>query len=515
MKTLRSYVRGEWHAATAGFAELHDPVTEKPIARASSSGIDFGAVLEHARTVGGPALRGLSFAMRGRILKEISKALYKARDELIELSRQNTGTTGRDAAFDLDGATGTLAYYAALGEKLGEERRLPVDDPVPLGKKEGAWTRHVRVPLQGAAVHVNAFNFPAWGFAEKAACALLAGMPVITKPATSSALVTERCAEIAVGAGVLPEGAFQLICGSTGDLLGRLGPQDVFAFTGSADTALKLRRGDNLLAHNVRVNLEADSLNAAVLAPDVEEDGDAWKLFIREVAREMTQKTGQKCTAVRRVFVPESRIDAVQAALAARLGKTVVGDPRDESVRMGPLATASQLRDAVAGVKRLREAAKLVHGTGERVDGAGAEPGRGYFFGPTLLHADDPDAAGVVHEHEVFGPVATLLPYDGDPMRAAELVARARGTLVTSIYTEDGDWTREFVDQGGAHTGRVYIGSAAVAPQAPGSGIAFPHSQHGGPGRAGGGSELGGLAGLELYTQRVALQGDRGRLDVL
>ncbi|MEE8103987.1 MAG: 3,4-dehydroadipyl-CoA semialdehyde dehydrogenase [Planctomycetota bacterium] len=515
MKTLKSYVCGEWHTAAAGFADLHDPVTEETIARVSSSGVDFAGVLDHARTAGGPALRAMTFGERGQMLKTLSKALREHRDELIELSMKNTGTTVADARFDLDGATQTLAYYAHLGSQLGDRTTLLDSEGVAFGKTDDFWGRHVRVPLHGVAVHINAFNFPAWGFSEKAACALLAGVPVITKPATSSAFVTERCVEILVESKALPEGSFQLICGSTGDLLSRLGSQDVLAFTGSASTAMKLRCGENLLASNARVNLEADSLNAAVLGPDVKDGSDTFGLFVRDVCREMTQKTGQKCTAVRRIFVPAELADAATAAISQRLARTVTGNPRDESVRMGPLATAAQLTDAIEGVRKLREAAQLVHGSGERVDGVGAEPGQGFFFAPTLLRADDVDAAGVVHEHEVFGPVATLLPYDGTAEQAAQLVGRANGTLVTSTYSDDEAWTAAFLQAGGAFTGRIYLGSAAIAEHGFGSGVALPQSQHGGPGRAGGGAELGGLRGLDLYTQRVALQGSKSTVEQL
>ncbi len=515
MKTLKSYVCGEWYTADKAFRDLHDPVSGETIARASSSGVDIEAVLEHARDKGGPALRAMTFLERGALLKGMSKALHAARDELIELSIQNTGTTVRDAAFDLDGATGTLGYYAYLSKSLGDRRTLSEDDGMALAKEDAFWGRHIKVPLRGVAVHINAFNFPAWGFAEKAACALLAGVPVISKPATSSALVTERCVEIIVEAGILPEGAFQFLCGSTGRLLSLLGSQDVLAFTGSADTALKLRCGENLLASNARVNLEADSLNAAVLAPDVAAESDTFSLFIKDVAREMTQKSGQKCTAVRRIFVPDAQADAVQEALGARLSKTVTGNPRDESVRMGPLATAGQLRDAISGVKLLGDVADIVFGSGERVNGVGADAKKGYFFGPTLLRARDPRDTQVIHEHEVFGPVATIIPYDGSASAAASAVARAQGTLVVSLYSEDNAWVEQYVQEGGAFTGRLYLGSSAMASQGMGSGIALPQSQHGGPGRAGGGCELGGLRGLDLYMQRVALQGAKQMVESL
>ncbi len=512
MKTLKSYARGAWHEATGGFSTLVDPSTEEPIALASSAGLDFAGMLAHARDVGGPALRALTFAERGDMLRAMSKALRDHRGELLELSTRNTGTTKHDGGFDIDGATGTLAYYGGLGKGLGDRRALADGDDIQLMKTDAFFGQHLLVAKRGVALHVNAFNFPAWGFAEKAACALLAGLPVITKPATSTAWVTERAIEIIVEAGILPAGALQLVCGSTGNLLELLGAQDVFAFTGSADTALMLRSSANLLAANTRVNLEADSLNAAVLAPDVAVASPAWELFLKDVVREMTQKSGQKCTAVRRILVPEGIADAVEAALVAKLAAVVTGNPADPTVTMGPVATASQLRDAEAGVAKLLADARLVHGSGRRTHGVGAPEGKGFFLAPTLLRAASAASAGVVHTHEVFAPVATLVPYDGGAARAAEAVALGGGTLVTSVYGDDPEWTRAFVAGVGSFTGRVYIGSAASAPEAPGSGIAMPQTLHGGPGRAGGGEELAGLAGLRPYLQKVALQGGRASL---
>jgi len=515
MKTLRSYVGGRWHEARSGFTTLVDPATEEEIGRASSEGIDFGAVLAHARDRGGPALRALTFAQRAQLLKDLSKVLRDHRDELLDLSTRNTGTTRPDGSFDVDGASGTLAYYAALGKGLGDRAFLVEGDGVQLAKTEGFYGRHVLVPRQGVAVHVNAFNFPAWGFAEKAACALLAGMPVITKPATATAMVTERCVELLVEAGILPAGALQLIAGATGDLLDRLGPQDVLAFTGSADTARGLRARGNLLAANTRINVEADSLNAAVLGPDVQDGSVTFALFLKDVVREMTQKTGQKCTAVRRILVPSGRIDAVQEALVSKLSEIMVGNPADAAVRMGPVATAQQLDDSLRGIGELRQAARIVHGSGERTDGVGAPAGKGYFLQPTLLRGDDARNAGPVHRREVFAPVATLLPYDGTAGDAAALVALGGGTLVTSAYTDDAAWAGELVARGGGGTGRVYIGSEASAAEAPGSGAALPQTLHGGPGRAGGGEELGGLVGVKLYLQRMAVQGSRALVDGL
>lgn len=515
MKTLRSYVCGEWHEARDGFRELVNPSTEEPIGRVSSAGVDFGKTLEFARARGGRTLREMPFEQRGHLLKSMSRALHEHRDDLIALSIENTGTTRKDAKFDLDGATGTLHYYSTLAASLGEDGMFVEGSGDKLGRTARFWGEHVRLPLHGAAVLINAFNFPAWGFGEKAAAAILAGMPVIVKPATSTAMVAERCIEILVEADVLPVGAVSLICGSTGDLLERLGPQDVVAFTGSASTALGLRGMENLLARSVRVNVEADSLNAAVLAADVTPGSETWELFLRDVAREMTQKTGQKCTAVRRVFVPAAVADDAQTALVERLADAVVGDPADSSVTMGPLATADQLRDAVEGVEKLGAAAEIVHGSGRRIDGVGAEPGKGFFFGATLLRAEEARRARVVHEHEVFGPVATIMPYSGAPDEGAELVGLGQGSLVTSVYGDDDAWVESFVREGGAYSGRLYLGSQKMAEQAPGSGTALPQSLHGGPGRAGGGSELGGLRALELYTQRVALQGSRQMLQSL
>jgi len=515
MKTLRSYVAGRWHEAGTGFRTLVDPCSEEPIARASSAGIDFGHALAHATRQGGPALRGLTFAERGEMLARASAALHERRDELIQLSLENTGTTRRDSKFDIDGATATLAYYATLGRELADRRHLVDGDGVQLGRSPRFWGRHVRVPLQGAAVHINAFNFPLWGLAEKAACAILAGMPVLTKPATSSALVAECAVEILIEASVFPAGSLSLVCGSTGDLLDRLGPQDVVAFTGSVTTAAGLRASPKLISAATRINVEADSLNAAILGPDVATATETWAAFVREVTREIMQKSGQKCTAVRRILVPAHRIDEVEAALADEIDRVVVGNPREESVTMGPLATADQLRDAVDGVRRLREEARLVRGTGDRVDGVGNPAGRGFFFGPTLLRASDADKAGAVHEHEVFGPVATVLAYDGTAEHAARLVARGGGMLVTSLYTDDERFLADYWTAGAATSGRLYVGSEKVAPLLPGSGLVLPAMTHGGPGRAGGGAELGGVRGLDLYLQRVAVSGDRASVERL
>ena len=515
MKTLRCFVENRWHEADSDFAPLVDPCSEEQIARASSRGVDFAAAVDHAREEGRTALGELDIGQRGALLIEMARVLQERRDELIELSLQNMGATRKDAKFDIDGGAFTLAHYGELGRSIGERRMFVDGEGVRLGRSARFWGQHVLLPLRGVAVHVNAFNFPVWGFAEKAACALLAGVPVITKPATSSALVAEQAVSAVIDAGILPEGALSLICGSTGDLLDRLGPQDVLSFTGSASTALSLRGKTNLLESSTRVNIEADSLNAAVLGPDAAPGDETWAVFVSEVFREMTQKSGQKCTAVRRILVPTERASDFREELCERLAAVVVGNPTERAVQMGPLATAAQLDDAISGVAKLREEAEFVHGQGERIDGEGNPTGKGFFFGPTLLSASDPSSASAVHEHEVFGPVATILEYDGSAEVAAELVARGGGSLVTSVYSDDREFLASYIERGGSTSGRLYIGSEKVASQLPGSGLALPQVLHGGPGRAGGGEELGDLRGVSLYLQRVALTGDRGMVERL
>lgn len=385
MVTLRSYVQGEWYEADDGWADLINPCSEEAIARVSSSGLDFAKAVAFAREEGGANLRAMSFGGRGELLLAMSRALQAHRDELIGVSLENTGTTRKDAKFDIDGGIFTLSFYGQMGQAIGERKSIVDGEGLLLGRSARFWGQHLLVPLDGIAVHINAFNFPVWGFAEKAACTLLAGLPLLTKPATSSALVAARAVEILIDEAGLPPGSFSMICGSTGDLLDHLGAQDVLAFTGSASTALALRGRQNLLASSTRVNIEADSLNAAVLGPDADPSSETWAVFLRDVVREVTQKTGQKCTAVRRILVPHERVDAVQEELCARLSEVVVGNPEDGAVTMGPLATAQQLDDAVGGVGLLGKDAKRVLGSGARIDGAGNPEGKGYFLGPTLL----------------------------------------------------------------------------------------------------------------------------------
>jgi 3,4-dehydroadipyl-CoA semialdehyde dehydrogenase len=372
---------------------------------------------------------------------------------------------------------------------------------------------HVWLSRPGVAVHINAFNFPAWGLAEKAACALLAGLPVISKPATATALVAHRLVELF--APLLPPGTLQLLCGPAADLLDHLGPGDALAFTGSSATAQTLRAHKNVIAHSVRLNIEADSLNAAVLAPDVDLASETGQLFLADVARDMTQKTGQKCTAIRRVLVPAQRHDEVAAILSERLGAIVVGDPAREDVRMGPVATAAQLRDVRAGIARLAaETSSIYGGTGE-IAPRGVPEGRGFFVGPVLRSCSDALRSTALNDHEVFGPVSTLAPYSGSAADAVAIVARGYGGLVTSAYSDDRDWVTAVVAGAGPWHGRLFLGSAKMAAQSPGPGTVLPQLVHGGPGRAGGGEELGGERGVHFYMQRVALEGDASVLKAL
>lgn len=503
MHTLQSYVCGAWHTGTSDPRALVNPATGETVAELRSGGIDFAAATRHARETGGPALRSLSFAERGALLKSLSAALHEHREELIELSVLNGGNTRGDAKFDIDGATGTLAAYASWSKALGDRPFLVDGDGAQLGRTSRFWGEHVLVPRHGVAVHINAFNFPAWGMFEKAACAWLAGVPVIEKPGSPTALLAWRMAQIVVDPGILPEGAFQLVVGSTGDLLEHLGPQDCIAFTGSAATAAKIRGHASVVQNNVRVNLEADSLNAATLAPDVDRESETYALFLSNVAVDLTQKAGQKCTAVRRILVPREAVDDVGRDLVEALGRIPVGDPSARENRMGPVTDAAQLADVRGGIERLARSARVLVG--------GADPiaDKGCFVAPTLLVAEDPRDP-VFHDAEVFGPVATLLPYSGAVEEAVEIANLGGGGLVTSAYSNDPDWTETYVLGVAPWHGRVWTASDRVAEQSLPPGMVLPASIHGGPGRAGGGEELGAERGLALYVQRVAVQGFKG-----
>jgi oxepin-CoA hydrolase/3-oxo-5,6-dehydrosuberyl-CoA semialdehyde dehydrogenase len=511
MITLRSHLGGRW--VEGGSPQtLVNPATEELLARAGSAGLDLAAALDFARRTGGPALRELTFSQRGQLLQAMADALQARRDELLDLAVRNGGNTRSDAKFDVDGATFTLSAYAQLGKGLGEARFLVDGEGISLARSPRFHGQHLMVPRRGVAVHVNAFNFPAWGLAEKAAVALLAGVPVLSKPASSSAMAAHRIVEILVEKQVLPPGALSLLVGSAGDLLDHVGPQDVVAFTGSSDTGAKIRVLPPIIRHSVRVNVEADSLNAAVLGPDADPGSDTYDLFIKDVVRDITQKAGQKCTAIRRVMVPVAVSDRVRDDLADRLRAITVGNPAQEGVRMGPVATAAQLEDVRGGIDRLARDGRLVHGDAALAP-VGVEPGKGFFVGPVLIEVEPGADAPSVHSHEVFGPVATVVPYSGGAAEAAGLVARGRGGLVSSVYSEDAAFTFQAVMELAPFHGRIFLGSAKIAEMSPGPGTVLPLLVHGGPGRAGGGEELGGLRGLAFYLQRVALEGSRPSIE--
>jgi oxepin-CoA hydrolase/3-oxo-5,6-dehydrosuberyl-CoA semialdehyde dehydrogenase len=502
MKTLRSYLGDRWVEGSGAPQTLVNPATEEPLAQVASDGLDVAAALDHARKKGGPALRALSFAERGRLLKEAAKAIQAHRDELLDLEVANGGNTRSDAKFDVDGAIFTLQAYAEIGEKLGGAKILTDGEGVQLGRSPRFHGQHVCVPRHGVAVQINAFNFPAWGFAEKAASALLAGMPVFSKPATSSAMAAHRVMEILAEKKILPEGTLSLLAGGHGDLPALLGAQDVLAFTGSGDTGARIRALRNVLLESVRVNVEADSLNAAVLGPDAEPRGDMYETFLKDVLRDMTQKAGQKCTAIRRVLVPAALAAAVRDDLAEGLKAVRVGNPALEETRMGPLATAAQLADVREGVGKLGAEGKVVYGSAAPVEG------KGYFISPVLMEFAKDAPAAAVHAREVFGPCASLLPYSGKAADAAAIVARGNGSLVSSVYSEDAAFLEEIVAGIAAYHGRLFLGHPKIE-MSPGPGTVLPQLVHGGPGRAGGGEELGGERGLAFYMQRVALQGSR------
>jgi len=509
---LESFLGGEWVKGQGAGAALVNPATEVVVATASTQGLDFAKAVKFAREVGGPALRALTFGQRSEILKALAKVLNDAREELIGLGQVNAGNTRSDAKFDIDGAAATLNFYAELGAKLGDAKVLADGEGLPLGRSARLFGQHVLVPRHGVAVHVNAFNFPAWGMGEKLAVALLAGMPVISKPATSTALMAHRIAQLWVASGVLPKGAFSFVCGSPGDLLTHLGGQDVLAFTGSSDTAYGLRRTENLARESVHVNVEADSLNSAILGPDVAEGAETLNLFLTDVAKEITQKSGQKCTAVRRIYVPKDKLSAVKDLLVERLADVRVGDPADEKTTMGPLATAQQLKDIRAGIERLAKHCAVACGGAAPVDGLA----KGYFVKPTLLVHEKPvaDAKDPVNAHEVFGPVATLMPY-GSTAELLALVAAGGGGLVTSVYSDDKAFSAEALLGLAPFHGRITLSSEKVSGQTIPPGTVMPGLLHGGPGRAGGGEELGGLRGLSLYLQRTALQGPRPTVEAI
>ncbi|SDI03550.1 3,4-dehydroadipyl-CoA semialdehyde dehydrogenase [Paraburkholderia phenazinium] len=518
---LNNYVAGQWLAGTGAGVTLSDPVTGEALVRVSSEGLDLPHAFHFAREEGGAALRALTYAARAARLAEIVKLLQAKRDDYYAIATANAGTTRNDSAVDIDGGIFTLSYYAKLGAALGDVHALRDGEAASLSKDQTFSVQHVLTPTRGVALFINAFNFPSWGLWEKAAPALLSGVPVIVKPATATAWLTQRMVADVVDAGILPAGALSVICGSSAGLLDQVQAFDVASFTGSATTAATLRAHAAFVQRGARLNVEADSLNSAILCADATPETPAFELFIKEVVREMTVKSGQKCTAIRRVFVPDAALAAVVDALKVRLAKVAVGNPRNESVRMGSLVSREQYETVLAGIAALREEAVLAY-DGSATPLIDADPAIAACVAPHLFVVNDPDQATLLHELEVFGPVATVAPYrpaaDASALPEAHAIALARrgeGSLVASIYSnDDAHLARVALELADSH-GRVHAISPSVQQSQTGHGNVMPMSLHGGPGRAGGGEELGGLRALDFYHRRSAIQASSACIEAL
>ncbi|MEX5600276.1 phenylacetic acid degradation bifunctional protein PaaZ [Pseudophaeobacter sp. C1-32P7] len=503
---ISSYAAGDWVKPGAGARNIASAVTGATIASAGNDDLDVQAMLDHARKVGGPALRKLTFHDRARMLKALATELGKNKDALYDLSF-HTGATQSDHMIDIDGGIGTMFVFASKGRREMPDGHVYLDGDVEQLSRTGSFLgQHICTPLQGVAVHINAFNFPVWGMLEKLAPTLLAGVPAIVKPATATCYVTELAVKIMLDSGILPAGALQLVSGGIGDMLDRLDCQDVVSFTGSANTALKLRNTPAIIENSVRFVAEQDSLNASILGPDAAPGTPEFDLFIKEVSREMTAKAGQKCTAVRRIIAPEAQVQAVIEALSARLAKVVIGDPRLETTRMGALVSGSQKRDVLEKAALIGTEAKRVFGDPENFAVEGADAEQGAFVPPMLFHCEDPDTAVHVHDTEAFGPVSTVMGYR-DLDHAIALANRGQGSLVASVITHDPAVARAVALGSGAFHGRLYFNNRDSMKESTGHGSPLPHMVHGGPGRAGGGEELGGVRGVKHYMQRTAIQG--------
>ncbi len=506
IQSVSSFAAGQWVAPGAGARNIASAITGDVIATAGNDALDVQAMLDYARTVGGSNLRKMTFHDRARMLKALALHLRENRKALYELSFQ-TGATQADHLIDIDGGIGTMLVFASKGRREMPDSTVYLDGDVEQLSRNGTFMgQHICTPLQGVAVHINAFNFPVWGMLEKLAPTLLAGVPAIVKPATSTCYVTELCVRLMIDSGILPDGAVQLVSGGLGDMLDHLNCQDAVAFTGSADTALKLRSNPLILSNSVRFTSEADSLNASILGPDASPGTPEFDLFIKEVSREMTTKAGQKCTAIRRIIAPESSTEAVIENLSARLAKTVIGDPRLDTTRMGALVSNSQKRDVLEKAALLGTEAERVFGNTDDFQVDGADADKGAFVPPMLFHCASPDTAEHVHASEAFGPVSTLMGYR-DLDHAIALANKGQGSLVASVITHDADVAREVAMGAGAFHGRLYFNNRDSMGESTGHGSPLPHMVHGGPGRAGGGEELGGIRAVKHYMQRTAIQG--------
>ncbi len=513
MYRLQNYAMGQWVAGSGAMIELVDAVTGETIGETSAAGLDFKAMLNYARTVGGPKLRSYTFHERALMLKRIAIKLMERKEEFYPLSYL-TGATRTDSWVDIEGGIGTFFAYASRGRREFTNERFHIDGPSePLSKNGTFVGRHIMVPLEGAAVHINAFNFPVWGMLEKMAPALLAGVPCVVKPATTGSHLSHAVFKAILDTNELPEGAIQLICGEARTLLDHVEELDVVAFTGSAATGQKLKQMPSVIGHSVRFNMEADSLNCCMLGPDAVPGTEEFDLFIKEVTREMTTKAGQKCTAIRRTIVPAGLEQAVIQALSKRLGSTTIGAPTAEGVRMGPLASRAQVKAVGESADRIRAATEHVYGVTDFAV-IGADRDKGAFYSPELLYCNDPLRKLEPHDIEAFGPVNTIMPYR-DLGEAVQLARLGRGSLVGSLVTADPNVAREVILGTAPYHGRMLVLDRSSAKESTGHGSPLPNLVHGGPGRAGGGEEMGGARGVSHYLQRVALQGSPNMLTAI
>ena len=502
---LKNYALGKWTAGEGEGQALYNAITGAKIAETSSKGLDFGEMMDYAREVGGSTLRKMTFHERGRMLKALALHLISIKDKLYALSAQ-TGATKLDSWIDIEGGIGNLFTYASLRKQFPDETFYVDGETAPLSKGGSFIGQHICVPKQGVAIHINAFNFPIWGMLEKISVNLLAGVPAIVKPATVTCYLTELMVKEIIDTGILPEGSLQLICGSARGILDKVTSQDVVTFTGSASTGRMLKAHENIVNESVPFNMEADSLNCCVLGDDVNPGDIEFDIFIKEVQKEMTVKAGQKCTAIRRIIVPANKVEDVQIALGKRLAKTTLGDPSVEGVRMGSLAGLEQREEVKEKVLELSKSQEIVYGDLNHFDVVGADKEKGAFLAPILFLNDDPFTKTDCHNIEAFGPVSTIMPYKNIE-EAIELAKMGKGSLVCSIITADDSIAKEFVMGAAANHGRILILNADCAKESTGHGSPMPMLTHGGPGRAGGGEEMGGKRGVMHYLQRTAIQG--------
>ena len=505
MKNYNNYALGNWTKGDGEGTPLYNAITAKEIGRASSKGLDFSEMMSYARKVGGAKLRKMTFQERGLMLKALALHLHSIKNKFYALSAE-TGATKVDSWIDIEGGIGNIFANASLRKNFPDLPYHVDGDMAPLSKNGTFIGHHIMMPREGVAIHINAFNFPIWGMLEKIAVNLMAGVPAIVKPATITCFLTEMMVREIVDSKILPEGSLQLICGSARGIIDHVETGDIVTFTGSASTGMMLKSNPRLIEKAVSFNMEADSLNCSVLGEDAIPGTAEFDLFIKEVQREMTVKAGQKCTAVRRIIVPEKLVEDVQISLGKRLSKTTIGDPSVEGVRMGSLAGNEQKIEVTDKVKELAKTQEIVFGSLENFEVTGADKNKGAFISPILFLNDDPFNKTDCHNVEAFGPVSTILPYKTID-EAIELARMGKGSLVCSIITNDMKIAEQFVLGAASMHGRILVLNEACSKESTGHGSPMPLLTHGGPGRAGGGEEMGGVRGIKHYLQRTAIQG--------